>query len=58
MTHVDGDDNSTKDGDPNCNVEIRSPILNDQSSGRKVRRGDHDVLEKVIPAGSEAVCQY
>lgn len=50
MTNVDSDDCNSKGGDKYGNVEVRSPVLDDDPSGRKVVGEDNSIFEKVIPA--------
>lgn len=49
-TYVDGDYGNAEDGDPDCDVEIRSPVSNHQSSGCEVRWSGDDVLQEIVPA--------
>lgn len=49
ITHVDSDNCNGKGCYKYGNVQIWSPVLYDNSGGRKVVREDNRIFEKVIP---------
>lgn len=54
VTHVDGDNDNGKDGNPDGNIQIRSPILYDEASCSEVIRQDDGILEEVVPSRRKA----
>lgn len=50
MTNVDSDNCNGKGGDKDGNVEIRSPVLDDDPSGGEVIGKDNGVFEEVVPS--------
>lgn len=55
QTDIDGNDDDPKHGNPNADVEVRPPILNDKASSGEVV-GKHDcILEEVVPPSGETI---
>jgi hypothetical protein len=53
-TYVDSHDSNTKDCNPDCDIEVWSPVLYHKSRSREVGWGGDDVLKEVIPSSCES----
>lgn len=51
--YINCDDEDSKDCDPDGNVQVWPPVLENQARGRQIGRCCDNVLEEVVPAGSE-----
>lgn len=55
MKDVDSDVKDRKYSDPDTDVEVGTPVLDDQTRGCKVVCEDNTVLEEVVPSGCKAI---
>ena len=55
MEDINADDDHSENRDPYGDIEIGSPVLDDETSGGQIISQDNGVLKKVIPSSCETM---